>query len=51
MFTKGKHPYNGKRNSRSQRSLSKILKGITINSKQLQKAFKQIEMEKNGNHN
>jgi hypothetical protein len=47
-FTNGRHSYNGKYNSRSQRGISKITKGMKINSKKLFDAFKKIENEKRG---
>ncbi len=41
-----KHSYRGSRNSRAKRQQSKIFKGMKIDEKAQEKAFKQIEKEK-----
>lgn len=48
--TNGRHAYKGILNSRSQRNRSKIYKGIKINFKKLQKAFKQLDKQKCQKH-
>lgn len=41
-----KHAYRGSRNSRAKRQQSKILKGIKVDKKAQESAFKKIEKEK-----
>jgi len=45
-WTNGKHPYKGETNSRAERSLSKITKGMKIRKKATINAFKKIEQER-----
>ncbi len=40
-FTSGRHPYHGRRNSRGQRSMSKIHKGVV--SGDIERAFQEVE--------
>lgn len=41
--TNGRHAYRGLLNSRSKRQRSKLYKGLKINFKKLEKAFKQLD--------
>lgn len=43
--TNGRHAYRGLLNSRSKRQRSKLYKGVKINFKKLEKAFKQLDAE------
>lgn len=43
---RGAHTYRGLLNSRSKRKRSKLYKGLKINFKKLEKAFKQLDEEK-----
>lgn len=41
-WSNGRHNYFGKYNSRSQRKVSKIYKGIVVNTKELEEALSRI---------
>jgi hypothetical protein len=44
--THGKHGYQGKYNSRGQRGISKLYKGLSIDDVALKKAFDAVEKER-----
>jgi len=44
-WSNGRHNYHGKTNSRSQRKVSKIYKGIVVNTKELEEALSRISQE------
>lgn len=44
-WSNGRHNYRGKTNSRSQRKVSKIYKGIVVNTKELEEALSRISNE------
>jgi hypothetical protein len=45
-WSNGKHPYRGKNNGRGKRKKSKMLKGLKINYRGLNKAFIELEKER-----